>query len=74
VDLNIPQVSGYELIEKLTKDRRTKSIPVIVISALPEDNLVDEVLNAGAQLFLEKPVALVDLLSVIQKFEAESSL
>lgn len=74
VDLNIPQVSGYELIEKLTKDRRTKSIPVVVISALPEDNLVDEVLNAGAQLFLEKPVALVDLLSVIEKFEAESSL
>ena len=74
VDLNIPQVSGYELIEKITRDRRTKFIPVVVISALPEDNLVDAVLNAGAQHFLEKPVALVDLLSVIEKFEAESSL
>ena len=74
VDLNIPEVSGFELIEKLTTDKKKKKIPIVVISALPEDNLVNEVLNAGAQLFLEKPVALVDLLAVIEKFEAESSL
>ena len=73
VDLNIPEVSGFEFIEKLAKDRRTKSIPVVVISALPEDDLVDEVLNAGAQLFLEKPVALVDLFSVIEKYHSKSS-
>lgn len=73
VDLNIPEVSGFELIEKLTQDEDTKSIPVVVISALPEDGLVDEVLNAGAQLFLEKPVALVELFSVIEKFETKSS-
>ena len=74
VDLNIPEVSGFELIEKLTKDKKKKKIPIVVISALPEDYLVNEVLNAGAQLFLEKPVALVDLLAVIEKFEADSSL
>ena len=74
VDLNIPEVSGFELIEKLTKDRKKKKIPIVVISALPEDNLVNEVLSAGAQLFLEKPVALVDILAVIEKFEADSSL
>ena len=74
VDLNIPEVTGFELIEKLTKDKKKKKIPIVVISALPEDYLVNEVLNAGAQLFLEKPVALVDLLAVIEKFEADSSL
>lgn len=73
VDLNIPEVSGFELIEKLSLDENTKSIPVVVISALPEDDLIDEVLSAGAQLFLEKPVALVDLFAVIEKFETKSS-
>ena len=72
VDLNIPEVSGFELIEKLSLDENTKSIPVVVISALPEDDLIDEVLSAGAQLFLEKPVALVDLFAVIEKFETKS--
>lgn len=73
VDLNIPEVSGFELIEKLSQDKNTKSIPVVVISALPEDDLIDEVLSAGAKLFLEKPVALVDLFSVIERFNTESS-
>jgi len=73
VDLNIPEISGFELIEKLSQDKNTKSIPVVVISALPEDDLIDEVLSAGARLFLEKPVALVDLFSVIEKFNSESS-
>ena len=73
VDLNIPEVSGFELIEKLSQDENTKSIPVVVISALPEDGLIDEVLSAGAQLFLEKPVALIDLFAVIEKFETQSS-
>ena len=69
VDLNIPGISGFELIEKLTKDRRSKGIPVIVISAMPENTQVQEVIKAGAKLFLEKPIALVDLLDIIEKFE-----
>lgn len=74
VDLNIPGMSGFDLLEMTRGDRDAKKIPVVIISAMPEDTLVDEVLKAGAQLFLEKPVALVELLSVIEKFESESSL
>jgi len=69
VDLNIPGVSGFDMLQRMQKDSKTKKIPVIVISAMPEDSLVDDVLNAGAQLFLEKPVALDELYSVIEKFK-----
>jgi DNA-binding response OmpR family regulator len=69
VDLNIPGISGYELLQKIQGDEQAKTIPVIIISAMPEESsLVDDVLNAGAQLFLEKPVALDELYSVIEKF------
>ena len=71
VDLNIPGVSGFELLKQVRKDRKTKKIPVIVISAMPEDSAVEDVLKAGAQLFLEKPVALDKLYSVIEKFKGE---
>jgi two-component system sensor histidine kinase and response regulator WspE len=73
VDLNIPGMSGFELLEKTRRHNKTKTVPIVIISAMPEDTLVDEVINAGAQLFMEKPVALVDLLSVIEKFKQESS-
>ena len=69
VDLNIPGVSGYELLEKIQADQEAKTTPVIILSAMPEESsLVEDVLKAGAQLFLEKPVALDELYSVIEKF------
>jgi DNA-binding response OmpR family regulator len=69
VDLNIPGMSGYELLQKIQADNQEKGTPVIIISAMPEEsNLVDDVLEAGAQLFLEKPVALDELYSVIERF------
>jgi FixJ family two-component response regulator len=40
---------------------------------MPEDSLVDDVLKAGAHLFLEKPVALDELYSVIEKFEGKET-
>jgi DNA-binding response OmpR family regulator len=71
VDLNIPGISGYELLEKIQADSRAIKTPVVIISAMPEDSkLVEEVMQAGAKLFLEKPVALDDLYSVIEKFES----
>ena len=73
VDLNIPGVSGYDLLVKIRKNRKTKKIPVVVISAMPEGSLVDDVLKAGATLFLEKPVALNELYSVIEKYKGKSS-
>ena len=74
VDLNIPGMSGFELLEKMRRNKKTKKVPVVIISAMPEEAFVDEVINAGAQLFLEKPIALVRLLSVIDKFETDSSM
>lgn len=70
VDLNIPGVSGYELLERIQADSEMKKTPVVIISAMPEDSqLVDDVLQAGARLFLEKPVALDELYAVIEEFE-----
>lgn len=70
VDLNIPGVSGYELLQKIQDDKKAKKTPVIILSAMPEESeLVNDVLQAGAQLFMEKPVALDDLYSVIEKYK-----
>ena len=69
VDLNIPGVSGFELLQKIQGDQQAKTTPVIILSAMPEESsLVDDVMQAGARLFLEKPVALDKLYSVIEEF------
>jgi two-component system sensor histidine kinase RpfC len=69
VDLNIPGVSGYDLLQKIQDDQQASTTPVIILSAMPEESsLVDDVLKAGAQLFLEKPVALDRLYAVIERY------
>jgi two-component system sensor histidine kinase RpfC len=73
VDLNIPGMSGFELLEKVNEDHKTRNIPVIVISAMPETSMVGDVIKAGARLFLEKPIALDELYSVIEDYKGESS-
>ncbi|MCJ7732947.1 MAG: response regulator, partial [Anaerolineales bacterium] len=72
VDLNIPGVSGLELLQKIRQDRKERKTPVIVLSAMPEESLVEDVFKAGAQLFMEKPVALDELYSVIEKYKGKS--
>ncbi len=41
-DLNMPRMSGIELLEVLRK--RFPQIPVIVISAVPDDEMAEEVI------------------------------
>jgi DNA-binding response OmpR family regulator len=74
IDLNIPGVSGYELLEKIQANPEVNKTPVVILSAMPEESkLVDDVLRAGAQLFLEKPVALDQLYSLIEKYQDSDS-
>jgi len=71
VDINLPGTSGLQLLREFTDSESTRNIPVVLLSAVPEVDLEKEGLR-GARLFLEKPVALHRLLSVISKFTASA--
>ncbi len=64
LDLVLPGINGFELLEKLKKEKRTEKIPVIIVSNLgtPED--IQKGLKTGANAFLIKthilPKDLVD--------------
>jgi DNA-binding response OmpR family regulator len=66
LDLMLPGLSGLDMLELIRKDPRLTHIPVIVISAksLPSD--VGAGLDAGASIYLTKPVAYRDLLTAVQ--------
>lgn len=69
VDINLPDVSGMQLIKEITADPERLQVPIIVLSALPGEELVEEALAAGAEMFISKPVALHKLLSVIDEYQ-----
>ncbi len=66
LDLNLPRVSGFEIIRKLKEDDGYRHVPIIVVSVSDsqEANLV-----YGIADFLHKPVSEEELVSAIRRVE-----
>jgi DNA-binding response OmpR family regulator len=56
LDLHLPQVSGFRLLEVLKQRPETAGVPVLVLTALSFSE-AREVARAGAEAFLTKPFA-----------------
>jgi class 3 adenylate cyclase len=55
LDILMPGMSGYEVLERLKGDPRHRDLPVIMISALDEIDSVVRCIEAGAEDYLPKP-------------------
>jgi CheY-like chemotaxis protein len=55
LDLMMPVMDGYAVLEALAKDDRTASVPVVVLSARATPDEAERAMGAGARRFLEKP-------------------
>jgi DNA-binding response OmpR family regulator len=56
LDLDMPIMNGYEVIEKMRSQRETKLIPILVLTAFTQQDAELEVIDAGANDFLGKPI------------------
>lgn len=61
LDIMMPKLSGYEVCQKLKKDERTKTIPILMVTALKDPGDIEKAVNAGADDFLSKPVHRLEL-------------
>ena len=55
LDIMMPVMNGYEVLDELSLDGRTHDVPVLVISALSEIDAVARCLEQGAEDFIFKP-------------------
>lgn len=68
MDVMMPDINGIEALKILKADNRTKSIPVIMLSANDDPELMQEALEAGASRYLAKSVVEPDqIVSAIQQ-------
>ena len=68
LDILMPRVDGYEVLEKISKDDTLKKIPVIIISNSGQPVEIDKALNLGAKDYLVKANFLPE--EVIEKVNA----
>jgi PAS domain S-box-containing protein len=64
-DVMMPGLDGFELLEALRADPRTREIPIILLSARAGEEAIVEGLAAGADDYLIKPFSAQELISRI---------
>ncbi|MDP3989438.1 MAG: response regulator [bacterium] len=68
LDLILPDLNGFDILERITKDARTKDIPVIVLSNLDQKEDIDKAMSLGAVDFMIKAnFSLTEILARIKK-------
>ncbi len=65
LDIIMPEVDGFEVLEKVRKDRRFDNLPIFVQTALNQEERL-KVFNCGATGLLMKPINQAELLSSLK--------
>ncbi len=65
LDVMLPDLDGYEVCRRLRKDPRTAGVPVVMLSARAHTQYQAAGLEAGADAYLTKPVAMDNLVAQI---------
>ena len=64
-DISLPYMDGFELLEVLRRDESTRSVPVILLTGLVDDDSYLRGIKLGATAYLTKPVLRDELLKTI---------
>jgi sigma-B regulation protein RsbU (phosphoserine phosphatase) len=66
LDINMPEMNGYEVSERLKADEKTRDIPVIFISALDETTDKVKAFAVGGVDYISKPFHLEEVLARVE--------
>ncbi len=65
LDINMPEVTGIDMLEFVRQRRELDKMPVIMLSSETTDRQVDEAMKLGANAFIFKPVTIEELERVL---------
>ena len=61
LDINMPEVTGLDMVEFLRRRPETRSLPIVMLSSEAGDVMVDKALELGADSYVMKPVTIEEL-------------
>lgn len=69
LDLNLPRMTGHEVLSRMRKDDRLRRIPVAVLTTSSAEADVAKTYDLGANCFLTKPVDIDQFVHVVQSID-----
>jgi len=74
LDLNLPKVSGVEVLRRIKADKRTAQIPVAILTVSHDLSVIAECRRLGSEQYIVKPVDLQRLSLVTPQLDLEWAL
>ncbi|MBN2519658.1 MAG: response regulator [Bacteroidales bacterium] len=66
LDIMMPGIDGYEILDKMTSDNKLKNIPVIMVTSKTEPQDKQKAMDIGAIDYIEKPIDIETLLIKVE--------
>jgi len=73
LDINLPDISGIDLLTRLKSDNRFAKIPVVMLTGSNVDDDIQRSYDLGASTYLVKPISKDALMLVVQNIFGLSS-
>jgi CheY-like chemotaxis protein len=67
LDIMMPEISGLEILRQIRRDPALIDIPVIVVSAKGMPTDIKDSMEAGASMYLTKPVGFLELREAVDR-------
>jgi two-component system response regulator len=67
LDINLPDISGIDLLRRIKRDENLQEIPVVILTGSNEDQDIQKSYDLGAGSYLVKPISNKALMLVIEK-------
>ena len=70
MDIQLPHVSGLELIETLKADSDLRPIPIMAVTAYAAKGDEDRIRAAGAEAYVSKPISVMRFMESVESLFA----
>ena len=64
-DINMPEMSGMELVQTMSEDEELRDIPIVVVSTEGSQTRIDELRSHGIRAYIRKPFTPEELKQVV---------
>jgi two-component system, response regulator len=69
LDLNLPKISGLEVLRRLRSDERTRLLPVVILSSSGEQQDMLDGYGLGANSYVRKPVNFEQFVRAVEQLK-----
>ncbi|MBO4760096.1 MAG: response regulator [Spirochaetaceae bacterium] len=66
LDINMPEVSGFQVYDEMRKIPGKKDVPVIFLTGVEKEDIVSQIIKSGANDYILKPIAPAEILLHVQ--------